>query len=135
METLIEILSDLNWPGVGIGAIAVYFLGAVWFSPRGFGKAWLAALGKTPKQLSSPAAPMIWQAVYTVLLAVFIATLHSLVGGGFCIAVGMLAALQFLGVWCGAQFQNQDRRLPMIVGGYEVAMTVVIACAVSYIHF
>lgn len=136
-----SILLHINWLGAIIGAVLAYLLGAFWFSPRGFGKIWLAALGKTSKQLQaggSVSLPMLAQAVYTLLLAIFIAVLHAALyadvyAGVFCLAVIGLMLLQFIGIHCGALFQQQNLRLPLVVGSFEVTMTLIIAVAVSFI--
>ena len=128
-----QILTQLNWGGVLVGAVLAYLFGAFWFSPRAFGDAWLAALGKTRDQIEMTLLPMLMQAIYTLLLAVFIALLYQLLDNWFCVIVGLLMLLQFIGIYCGALFQDQDRRMPLITGGYSVAQVVIIAAAVWFI--
>lgn len=130
-----DIFYSLNWGGLLIGAVLAFVLGWVWYSPAVFGKAWMSALGKTPKQLSPMLPALLLQAVYTLLLAVFIAILYSAIGDGFCVVVLLLMGLQFLGIYCLAVFQNQNRRMPCISGSYEVAMTLIIATTIHLIAF
>ncbi len=128
------IFYDLNWLGLLIGAALSYALGMLWFSPRGFGKIHLAALGKTaacpPSQAARMALPLLLQALYTLLLAVFIAALFAVGFDMFCFAVILLAVLHFLGVLCGALWDRQNIRVPLIAGGYGVAMIFIIAITI-----
>jgi hypothetical protein len=38
-----DALGDLNWPAVIVAALAYFAIGAVWYAPPVFGKAWMAA--------------------------------------------------------------------------------------------
>ena len=38
---------SLNWLGGMLGFVCVYLLGAIWYSPKVFGPAWMKALNKT----------------------------------------------------------------------------------------
>ena len=39
-------LSGLNWLAILVATVAAFVLGGLWYGPL-FGKAWMAALGKT----------------------------------------------------------------------------------------
>lgn len=40
-----EILADISWLGVIVGAVASFILGWLWYSPLLFGKRWAAGVG------------------------------------------------------------------------------------------
>ena len=40
-----DVLGDLNWLAVLVAALAYFAIGALWYAPPLFGKAWMAAGG------------------------------------------------------------------------------------------
>ena len=44
---------DINILAVLVAAVATFALGALWYSPLGFAKQWVAAHGYTPEQLAA----------------------------------------------------------------------------------
>jgi hypothetical protein len=43
-----EFLDDINWIAVLVGALGYFMLGAIWYSPVGFGKKWIRYTGIDP---------------------------------------------------------------------------------------
>ena len=65
-----EIVADVNWVAVVIGAIVAFILGWLWYSPKLFGTKWAEGVGLTLEDTSKPCAPaMITQAIATLLLS------------------------------------------------------------------
>ena len=73
-----DTLTDLNWLAVIVAAVAYFAIGAVWYAPPVFGRAWTAAGGMTVEPGAGPGA-----AIFAVPL---IGSVLS------AIALGMLAA-------------------------------------------
>jgi uncharacterized protein DUF1761 len=72
-----DVLGDMNWLAAIVGGIAYFALGAVWFTPATFGKAWQRAMGWEMPSGGSPGPAFYIGPLITCLLA--------------AIAVGMLA--------------------------------------------
>ena len=46
-------LMMFNWPAILAATVAGMLLGALWYSPLLFGKAWMRALGKTEAEVGT----------------------------------------------------------------------------------
>jgi hypothetical protein len=69
-----ELTEGVNWLAVGIGTVASFILGWLWYSPTLFGKQWAAGVGvELPETPSVPVVPLIFQLAATFLLAWLIA--------------------------------------------------------------
>ncbi len=66
-----EILLNINWLAVAVGAILAYMLGWLWYSPKMFGTKWMQGVGISfdDPSASPPVAAMVTQAIGTFLLA------------------------------------------------------------------
>ena len=93
-------IGDLNWLAVIVGAIVYFAIGAVWFTPMGFGRPWQRAMGwdpnQTPPQMSAalyatPAVAYLLVAIATGMLA--IATGSDTFGSG--IVLGLVAGIGY----------------------------------------
>jgi hypothetical protein len=71
------VLGDLNWLAVIVSGLAYYALGAVWFTPATFGKAWQRSIGWEMSAEQRPGASFYIGPLITCLIA--------------AIALGMLA--------------------------------------------
>jgi len=49
-----DTLNDLNWLAVIVAALAYFVIGALWYAPPVFGKAWMAAGGMTVEPGDGP---------------------------------------------------------------------------------
>ena len=53
-------MQHINWAGVGLGAVVMFAVGAIWYTAL-FGKAWQAATGLSDEQLKTGAnMPLIF---------------------------------------------------------------------------
>lgn len=45
MEVLLDHISTLNWLAVVVATLLAFAVGAVWYTPALFGKAWMKSIG------------------------------------------------------------------------------------------
>ena len=67
-----ELLMNVNWTAVVVGAVLAFVLGWLWYSPKLFGSAWAKGSGinmDSEKKSKMEAAPMVAQAAGTFLMA------------------------------------------------------------------
>jgi hypothetical protein len=105
----LDVLGDLNWLAVMLAALAYFIIGAVWYAPPVFGRAWIAAgglpmpeRGERPNPsiylvpligslLSAIALTMISESTGTNTLGEGI-VLGLVVGVGFAISIALVTA-------------------------------------------
>ena len=109
-----DVLSDLNWLAVLAAALAYFAIGAVWYAPPLFGKAWAAAGGlPTPDPSSRPSpaiylTPLIGSVLSAVALAMIAKStdtdtfLEGIVVG-LVVAIGFAVSITFV----TAQFESE----------------------------
>lgn len=73
-------LTQINLWGTIAAAMATYALGALWYSPALFGKAWFESLGKRKEEMTSPVLAMGLTLVTTVVTAFALALLFQIGG-------------------------------------------------------
>jgi hypothetical protein len=107
-------LGDLNWLAVLVAALAYFVLGAIWYAPPVFGKAWMRASGMEMPERGQGPGPAIY--------------LGPFVGGLIAaVATGLLAAAT------GTDTAGEGFVLGLVVGiGY--AMTVTLSTAIFETH-
>lgn len=98
-----ELIADVNWIAVIVGAVAAYALGSIWYSPKMFGTKWMQGIGLTeaPKDLSKGA--MVVQGIGTFLLAWVIGiteTTGPIYFAGL-IALTIAILIEANGMWAG----------------------------------
>jgi hypothetical protein len=106
----LEGLGDLNWLAVLVAALAYFVLGAIWYAPPVFGKAWMRASGiEMPAGGERPGAAIYIGPFFGGLIA--------------AVATGLLAAAT------GTDTAGEGFVLGLVVGiGY--AMTVTLSTAI-----
>jgi Na+/H+ antiporter NhaA len=93
-----DVLGDVNWLAILVGAIAWFLIGALWYGPL-FGKAWMASTGIDPRQGERPSAaiyvfPLLAYLVATIALAMLAAATGSeTLGHG--IILGLVVGIGF----------------------------------------
>ena len=109
MVVSFDLLSDLDWIAVLVGAIAYFVIGAAWYAPPVFGKAWMAAGGMEMPADGQRPGPVIYAVPLLGALASAIAigmiafatstdtlgegvVLGVVVGIGFAVSVAMVTA-------------------------------------------
>jgi len=92
MEVLLDYVSELNWLAVVVATAASFAVGAVWYTPALFGKAWMNAVGLKEKDTKN--ANMA-QAMILTIAGTFVSA----------VAVGVLVqVLALTSVWQGSTF-------------------------------
>lgn len=94
-------LSDVNWLAMIVGAVVYFGLGGFWYSPAGFGKAWMRSVGMTmPEGGERPGAaiyatPLLSDLVVAIATAWLArATGSSTVGDG--LLLGLVVSLGYM---------------------------------------
>jgi hypothetical protein len=136
-----DVLSDLNWLAILVAALAYFAIGAVWYAPPLFGKAWAAAGGMEIPEARTRPSPAIYLTplVGSVLSAIALGmlakstgtdTLQQGIALGLVVAIGFAVAISLV----TAQFESQKPK-PMvwgaINGGYHVVGNLVAAIIVA----
>jgi len=93
--------TGVNYWAILVAGAAYFILGALWYSPVIFGKAWTQAVGKSKEELQkgSSALKMIWAFVGSLIIAYGLARILSWTGSYSltdAIVVSLLAAICFL---------------------------------------
>ncbi len=117
---------EINWFAALLGGVLAYALGSVWFSPKVFGAAWMAAQPhRQPEDYAGCAPALIAEAVSTLLLAAI--TSYLLAVGGLA-AAALLAVVIVLIYFSNARFLDQPSALWTLVAGYKlVSMGLIVA--------
>src|SRR5918992_1909646 len=103
----LDVLGELNWLAVIVATIAFYALGAVWYAPPVFGRAWQRAAGAAPPEQTRPGAayyvgPLVTCLLSTVATAMLANatgtdTLGEAIVLGLVVGIGLAAAVGFVG--------------------------------------
>lgn len=117
---------DLNYVAVLVAAAAYFLVGAVWYSPMLFGKAWMKALGRTgPVKMGHGAMPYVAAVLGSLAAAFTLAYLNQLVFTDGAMDAVMTALLVWFGLILWAQlsdvlFQGQAASLAAINAGFRL---------------
>jgi Protein of unknown function (DUF1761) len=113
-----------------VSALAVFALGALWYSPLLFGKQWVAAHGHTPEKLEAMrasagrayAVSFFCYVVMAVAMSILIGRMNiTMIEGGF--KLGALLGLGFAATitLTAHMFSNKPLAAYWIDAGYQVA--------------
>lgn len=135
-------MDAIIWMKILVLAAVWFGLGAFWYSPAGFGKPWMAAIGKTQDELRAEGAPMLRPMLVSALVCfVQTAALGFVVGHlkiesvvmagltGFMMAAsfGLLSQLRGHAFW-----PRGSRQLIWIDNGYDLVAATVIGGLLSW---
>ncbi len=122
-------VAGLNWWAILVATAAAFVLGGIWYGPV-FGKAWMAAIGKTEDDLQPSPMPFIisfFTALLTcIVLAMLIGGLGiATLGGGM--AMGALVGVGFIATAMASDtaFCGWGMRLFLIQSGYRVVYSII----------
>ena len=135
-----EVLEDLNWLAVIVAALAYFLLGAVWYAPPVFGRAWMRASGIEVREGEGPgpafyALPLVADIVAAVALGMLArATGSDSVGEG--IVLGLVVGVGFVAtVIATTGLFDTKKPIPglwaLITGAYNVVGLLIAAVIVS----
>jgi len=127
-----ELLANMNWLAVLLGAIIYMVVGGIWYGPIA-GKAWMAEMGLTEEEIKesgSPAKAMLQAFVAALFLSAgleFILSMQSFADGGWFggMQVGFVLAILIIGggTFANYAFENKSLRHFLIhVGNVTLAM-------------
>ena len=121
--------TELNWWAILVATAAAFVLGGIWYGPV-FGKAWMAALGKTEDDIQPSPTPFIVSFFTALLTCILLAALmNSLeiatLGGG--LAMGGLVGVGFIATAMASDsaFCGWGMRLFLIQSGYRVVYSII----------
>jgi Protein of unknown function (DUF1761) len=87
-------LGDLNWLAVLVAALAYFVLGAIWYAPPVFGKAWMKAAGmEMPESGERPGAAIYIGPFFGGLIAALATALLAAATGTDTAAEGVVLGL------------------------------------------
>jgi len=117
-------MQHVNWLAVVAAALSTFVVGGVWYSPAGFGRAWMTATGLTDAELQKTGKGRIIALAFLISLAMsanlamFLADPTTTVTwgatAGFLAGFGWIA----LGVAMIALFERRSWTYILINGGY-----------------
>ena len=123
-----ELIVNVNWLAVIIGAVVAYALGMLWFSPKLFGLKWALGAGLDPKgPAKPPVAGIIVQAIGTMLLA----WLVGVTAANNALATIILAALTLIALMAAGGLFTSKSSYAITAETTYVAVMVVIMIVVQ----
>lgn len=137
MSDLFE--ADVNYLAVILGAVAVQFLGFLWYSTL-FRKPWMAVRAIDPSEGEDPGPAVYLVPLASALVVAYVfARLADMVGAvdvGECIALAAFVWVGFAGTVQLMQINFSEakvKRVPtfLIEGGYQLASFVIIGAIVG----
>ena len=127
-------LPTIHWLPVVVSAVAVFVIGALWYSPMLFGKAWVKAHGHTPEKIEAMRASMgraygvsfVCYLVMAAAMAILIqrmdviyvrggVKLGALIGVGFAATIGLTSHM----------FSEKKLATWLIDAGYQIVYLMV----------
>lgn len=123
-------LFDVNWLTIVVGALAAFFLGAVWYSPVMFSAVWQRGVG-APVVPNRPLAPLLLiQFAATVVFAwALVTALQSGLAPAILVALAAAGLVKSNGLFAGKGLVAVG-----VEGAYVVAQAVVIILAAQIIN-
>lgn len=117
-------LAGLNWWAVLVAVVAAFALAGLWYGPL-FGKAWLAALGKSEEDFQPSPKPFIVSAAAALIAAIAIAALLQglqLTGLASGLTLGAATGVAFVAtaIASDAAHSGWGWKLWAILSGYRV---------------
>jgi hypothetical protein len=137
----LEVLGQLNWLAVIVGAVVYFALGAVWFTPMAFGRPWMRAIGIDPAQPQGGMSAALYAvpALFGIIAAIATGMLAAATGSdnpGAGITLGLVVGVGYA-LSITASDALFDPHKPQrwvwwaITGGYHVVGLVIVAVLVS----
>jgi Protein of unknown function (DUF1761) len=136
----LDVLGDLNWLAVIVGAVAFFGLGAVWYAPPVFGRAWQRSSGVDIPEGEQPGAAFYIGPLATCLLSTIATAMLAVVTGtdtvgeaivlALVVGIGYAAAVAFVG---GIFDPHKPQPLVWfaIFSGYQVVGLIIVAVLVA----
>ena len=124
-----------NWWAILVATALAFVLGGIWYGPI-FGKAWLAALGKTEDEIEPSPSPFIISFFTALLTAVVLAWLVVEVGvtGAMDGALlGLVTGIGFIATAMASDsaFCGWPLKLFLIQAGYRVTYAILMGAVIG----
>ncbi|MBX7527599.1 DUF1761 domain-containing protein [Qipengyuania vesicularis] len=118
-------LFDVNWLAVVLAALSGFLVGGLWYGPV-MGKSWMAAVGKSEEDIKQINPAKTYGLTFLLALLASWTLAHTFASYAKDLSVtvkiltGFGVALGFIlpALWTNYLFQDADRRLYLIDGGY-----------------
>ena len=128
----------LSLVGILVATVSGMALGALWYSPAVFGNQWMQCIGKTPETLGSTTAPMIGSIIASVLTAIGISIIFSLVEvsnlmTGVSIGLTLGVLIVFPALLSDNLFCGWGNKLLLIQSGYRILSVLIISIILVYL--
>ena len=141
-----ELLGDIDWLAVIVGAVAYFAIGAVWYAPPVLGKIWMASSGIPDMRGSGQAGPgpaiyavpLIGSVLSAIALAMFaLVSATDTVGEG--IVLGLIVGIGFaVSIALVTATFESNKPKPFVwgavTGGYHLVGNVVAAIVIALIQ-
>lgn len=117
-------MPEVNWLAVLLSGVSSMVIGALWYSPALFGKAWQRETGLTDEQIARSSFALIYGGAFLLSLiaaAVFAMFLGKEMSLGAATAAGLSAGLCWVAASFGINylFERRPLALWLINGGYH----------------
>ena len=127
--------TGLNWWAILVATATAFILGFFWYGPV-FGKAWVAALGKTEDEIQPSPTPFIVSVVAALVTCIVVAALLKGLGmsGGVDGAVlGLVTGIGFIAASMASDtaFCGWGWKLWAIQSGYRVLYAVIMGAIIG----
>ena len=127
--------AGLNWWAILVATAAAFVLGAVWYGPA-FGKAWLAALGKSEDEIQPSPTPFVVSFVAALATCIVVAALMrglGMTGIADGAVLGALTGVGFIAASLASDtaFCRWRWRLWAILAGYRVGYSIIMGAIIG----
>lgn len=120
-------IAGLNWLAVFLAAAVAFVIGAVWYSKKVFGNAWMMEVGLTEDAISRSNMMLTFGGTFALQL-VAAAALAFFLGSGSDWLIGLQAGLLVAVCWIATAygityfFEQRSLRLYLINAGYYLVL-------------
>ena len=127
--------TGLNWWAIVVATAVAFALGALWYGPL-FGKAWMAALGKTEDDIQPSPEPFIVSAGAALVTCIVVAALMrglEMTGVVTGMVFGLITGVGFIATSMASDsaFCGWGWRLWSIQAGYRVAYSALMGAIIG----
>ena len=124
---MLEVFAQINYLAVLVAAILYFIVGAAWYAPQLFGKAWMQERGIKPEDIQGGAGPMMLGTTFVAILIGTLAMGYVVQASGSSgvlagLATGLLAGIGFAATALGITilFETRSLKLFLINAGYHL---------------
>lgn len=119
-----EAIANINWLSILAASLSAFVIGGIWYGPL-FGKAWMAASGKSEDELQQRNMVQVFT-VSLLLILIAAINLEMFIGSegtlAYGIFAGLLAGTGWVATFMGViyLFEQRSLKLWLINAGYSV---------------